>query len=110
MKPIDLGYEEDFDGCHISCEDKEEGKVRYPCLYIYDAPKDLMNLEGEGEAVIRFKVRSRTISEKDDGKDKNSIDIEIRSIEPKQGTSKESNGAPSSLSLEDVILAVKEGK
>lgn len=90
MDFINLGYTDRHSFCCGSMkdddDDKKDEKVEYPCLYVYDAPKELLRIEGEGEAVIRYKVKSRTEStrEGDDGEDedRNSIDIEIRDFKP----------------------------
>lgn len=94
MPFINLGYTDKHTMCcHTEGkEDDKEDKIEYPCLYVYDAPKELLDIEKEGEAVIRYRVTSKTESVREgrdgDDEEKNSIDIEIRDFKPVRDESK----------------------
>lgn len=104
---IDLGTERSNHPCGCiggeSEDEKDEKKIEYPCLYVYDAPADLLRIAKEGKAVIEFSVKSRTESENYDGEENNSIDLKIKSFELIE--SRESK--PDSVESE-AIAAVKE--
>lgn len=83
--------------------EKGDGKIEFPCLYINDAPADLLKIAKEGKAVIEFSVKSRTEGEDYDGDERNSIELKIKSFEPIE--SRESK--PDSVESE-AVAAVKE--
>lgn len=85
MDFINLGFTDKHTFSHEIPSDEKEDKVSYPCLYIYDAPKGLLGIPKEGEAKIRYRVKSKTERYEEDGDEddhNNAIDIEIRGFKP----------------------------
>lgn len=78
LKAMDLGrsYGE-------SCVGPGETPTRkyYPTLYVSDRP-DEIDLPLSGEAKVKFKLKSKTSRQDEDGKTRHSADIEIHSIDP----------------------------
>lgn len=68
------------------CEPMADGgrKPNFPSLYLSrSTDKGLMKMPGEGQAVVNYKIKSRSIDENaDDGVPLYGASIEIRSIEP----------------------------
>ena len=67
-------------------------KPNFPSLYLSrSTDKGLMKMQGEGTAVVNYKIRSRSIDENtEDGVPLYGASIEIRSIEPIAGEEQES--------------------
>lgn len=76
LKALDLGYTYDS-----MCGPSSPSKMNYPCLYVNDQAKDI-ELPLSGTARVKFKLRSKTTRQNEEGKQKHSADIEIHSIEP----------------------------
>lgn len=75
MKAIDLGRES---GPLSAPVGKPEKAKYYPTLYIDSAPGEI-DLPTEGEMTVRFKVCSKTVSERD-GEKTSSVSVEIQKI------------------------------
>lgn len=73
--------EESYSYCGYADGDR---KPSFPSLYLSRSKdKGLMGMPGEGEATVRYKVRSRSVDEsRGDGVPLYGANIEIRSIEP----------------------------
>lgn len=91
MKTIDLGREEpDWSKSVPSpvSETKEEDlpkRTVYPSLYIDGAPKGLGEIPEEGVALVRYRIRSKTVNTRErDGERKTdaSAEIEIMNFKP----------------------------
>lgn len=65
-------------------------KVHFPSLYV-DSKEDLSELPDEGTMTVKFKVRSRSKTENEDGA-KHSITIDVLSIESFEGDEDSDNG------------------
>lgn len=94
MKTINLGYEApDYGELATAAPEPEEKKTKthYPSFYIHDAPKELMGLTDEGEALITFKVVNKTMSDRE-GKKSCSCELEVQSITPKNMPQMDSDG------------------
>ena len=92
MKTIDLGKKSELLGAtpEPAQENSKEPKVYYPSLYLnFDGVEKLDGLGETGEAIIKYKVVSKTISERE-GEKYCSIDLEIHSITPKESSKKSS--------------------
>lgn len=78
---LDLGSKpESYGGCS-PCGPSDVPRKRYfPTVYISGQDKSI-DLPDEGVATIEYKVRGRSMNERD-GKKQHSADIEIRTIEP----------------------------
>lgn len=64
-------------------EGEQKPRVEYPCLYIYGRKdKGIFDLPTKGKAVVNYRIRGKTIRSDNDGEDRYSADIEIRSIDP----------------------------
>lgn len=107
---IDLGREEEFP---FDPDDESDVKNRidHPSLYIWDAPKELLGIPKEGEAIIRYKVTSKTerVTENEDGEDeeKSSIDIEVIAFKPIK-KDKEKKVRVIELSDDEIVAKLKE--
>ena len=88
-KAIDLGYEYPERAIASAPPEETKSEKHYPSLYISNCP-ELMGLE-DGEAIITYKVVSRTESERK-GKEDCSLELEITSIKPKNMPAPESEG------------------
>lgn len=77
---LDLGSKPETYPC-APCDSSAVPRRRYfPTVYISDQEKPI-DLPDEGKAVIEYKVRGRSMNERD-GKKRHSADIEIHTIEP----------------------------
>lgn len=83
-KKIDLG-DKPMGGCCSPCE-APRGPY-YPSLYVSDRD-EAIDIPEEGSATVKYRVRSRSTNKRD-GKEKHSADIEIHSIEPVEPEKKE---------------------
>lgn len=78
---IDTGHKVDYPE-PISIPEQgqdSDAKVYYPSLHI-DGGAELKNIPEEGEALIRFKRVSKTISQHEDGPPKCSVSLEVTEI------------------------------
>lgn len=102
---MDLGYEvvktkhapfwhrkgdRGFDGPPASHDEGEEDKqtearIEHPHMVVEHCPEELHDIPDEGTAIVRYKVSSRSSSEKD-GKKSHDIVIDIKSFEPQRKT------------------------
>jgi hypothetical protein len=82
LKAIDLGYsyESMYGGCGIDVAAKPDRK-NYPSFYVSDRPDEL-DIPMEGQAVIKYKLRSKEMRQNEKGEKKHSASLEIHSIDP----------------------------
>lgn len=83
LKATDLGtdYGSMYDPCCSSACKVAGQKKYYPSLYISDRADDL-DLPMTGTATIKYKLRSKTTRQDEEGKKKHSAEIEVQSIDP----------------------------
>lgn len=86
LKAYDLGETYPSYGCGPS-DCNVAAKKSYPTLYVSGRETDI-DLPLSGEAKIKYRLRSKTIRQDEDGKKRHSADIEIQSIEPVEGKKK----------------------
>ena len=81
LKAVDLGYTYDTAGygCYPSSE--KPNKKYFPTLYINDR-EDELGLPLSGVAKIKFRLKSKTTRQDENGKQRHSADIEVQSIDP----------------------------
>jgi hypothetical protein len=98
---IDLGKKQDMGVEVASMPEPEEKKVYYPTLYLSDVSGDFPDVGSEGTATIKFRVVSKSESERKDSdggvKERKSIDIDV------MGISFDSKGMKEKSSAEDEI-------
>ena len=89
MKTIDLGRKpETCSECPAPVPSKPPTPdVYYPTLYLSNI-EGLSDLPEEGTATVRFKVRSRTVSERNKEGKKTSVDLDILSLSEISGPKK----------------------
>lgn len=92
MKPIDLGKKWDGPMALPEAPGKdEESKVHYPCLYVDTKEgSDLADLPDEGTMTVRYKIVSRTLSERE-GKKSASLSIDVQKILDVEGEKSKSD-------------------
>lgn len=78
LKAVDLGYTYGEMECN-PCSAPQ--KKHYPTLYIHDRENDI-DLPLSGQAIIRYKLRSKTTRQNEEGNKRHSADIEIQTIDP----------------------------
>src|SRR5690348_10029044 len=80
---IDLGEKSSEAPMAISeAEEPKEVQTWYPSIYLHDK-EEMPDIPEEGYARVKYKVTSKTISERDDKK-RCSMEIEIQEIEPEK--------------------------
>lgn len=92
LKAIDLGRSYPDYPCGAYPDSGKESKKDYPSLYISDRDDEL-NLPLEGEARVKYKLRSKEMRQDHEGKKRHSASIEIHSIDPIKETTKPKGGA-----------------
>lgn len=60
-------------------EDEDDKKI-YPSLYLDDCPKDLLSMQDEGTATIKYEIEERAESEKNGCR----IQLKVLSLKPNQ--------------------------
>lgn len=79
MKAFDLGHTYEESPISVTeAASENEKKVHYPSLYL-SGLSEMPDLKDEGEATIKYRVTSRTSTDRD-GKKTHSLDLEILSI------------------------------
>jgi hypothetical protein len=86
LAALDLGYtnKEVYgdDSCGLAYDHKaEQSKKRFPTFHVNRLKGDPFEFPDEGEATIKFKVTSRE-TRNNNGKENNSLSLEIQSIDP----------------------------
>lgn len=79
----------------------EPPEESYPSLYLSDI-EGIESLPEEGEAVIRYKRRSITETERE-GKESCSVELEIQAIKPSGKKTPDSHRKPADSEMEDAI-------
>lgn len=82
-------------------------RMAYPSAYIHDAPPEMGVIPDEGFAIIRYKVRERTVSSRGDEKSAR-LEIDMMSFEPCKGKKGESTKEHGELSEKDADSAFEE--
>lgn len=98
FEKIPLGYTEEdlYGGSRVPYDHKKEAKkTRYPSIHISRYKSDPFEFPDTGEANVKFKVVSRETNNRD-GKERNSLTLEIQSIDP--GSKKEEKSGKKELS------------
>ena len=85
------------------------GKMNFPSLYLSrSTDKGLMKMQGEGTAMVNYKIRSRSIDENtEDGVPLYGASIEIRSIEPIAGEVEEESELSETLFLREFAVPAR---
>lgn len=85
LKAIDLGQSYPNYPVGYGCDAGKESRKSYPTLYVGDRDTDI-DLPLTGTATVKYKLRSKTIRQDEEGKKRHSADIEIQSIDPVEET------------------------
>lgn len=96
FEKLDLGYTnkevygDDSGLCGPYDHKAEANKKRFPTFHVNRLKGDPFKFPDEGEATIKFKVTSRE-TRNNNGKENNSLSLEIQSIDPVEKKAKEKN-------------------
>jgi hypothetical protein len=109
-KSYDLGYTYDEPTALASSPDKEsesseKPKMHYPSLYMGNL-KEVIDLPDEGEAIIKFKVTERAVTDRN-GEKSCRLDLEVHSLSP-LSSSKETSSSKSG-DLDSAMKAIEAG-
>lgn len=105
LKAVDLGYS--YGDCGLTAP--SQSKKSYPSLYISDRDSDI-DLPLTGTATVKYKLRSKTIRQDEEGKKRHSADIEIQSIDPIEEEQKGAKQLSIKLSVRDQLDLICFGK
>lgn len=103
---IDLSYSNSYPE-PISAS--KPGEKSYPCLHIDGGSDSLCELPDEGELTLKFKVRSRTVSEVN-GKKKCSVVLEAQEISEVEGEDTEADENDSTAEALDKLARLLSAK
>lgn len=97
---VDLGNKVEPYVPMIASSEVKKPRVEYPCLYIYGRKdKGIFDLPASGKAIVKYRIRSKTVRTDEDGTDRFSSDIEVHSIDPVK------KGAKGSTDLQAIIAS-----